>query len=275
MLRELRSAIPGFGEAFDLGPQRLFVQHVPARTGAQIPAARHLHRPRCMWEGALARVGVVHPLGEEPAMEGPPPAMPLRHLLETPDQGGGQAPGRIHARRWQALHQLHDLFRPRVGCTDVPLQRLEQSLALADATDRVELRAGETIRRAIHIVRNYDAGLRRIRLVQDAVLPEVLLGLGVLKAPIQRRAVEVPQQYAACVALLVPHEVALQRDALAVLPSAVPVRDLLQDLGGRGEGCPRLGVGAHHLLANFAHPLLGLRPCRIDPADVLPSSRHQ
>mmetsp|Transcript_114017 Transcript_114017/g.317187 ORF Transcript_114017/g.317187 Transcript_114017/m.317187 type:complete len:393 (+) Transcript_114017:166-1344(+) len=265
----------GQGKVIDLRSQRLLPKHMAAEGGAELPPRRRLHRPRGMRKGTLARVGMVHPLGEEPPMKRHPPSMPLRNLLQALSQRGVQLPRRIHARRGQPLHQLHDLGGQSIRRADAPLQGLQKGFALVDATHRVELRAREAVRRAVHIIRDDDARLRRVRLVQDPVLPQVLLRLRVLEAAVQRGAVEVLEQHATGLAVLMLHQVLLQGDALAVLPTTVAVRHLLQHLRGRPEGRPSFRAGAHHLLTDLSHPLLRLVPCRVDPVDVLPSAPHQ
>mmetsp|Transcript_114015 Transcript_114015/g.317180 ORF Transcript_114015/g.317180 Transcript_114015/m.317180 type:complete len:305 (+) Transcript_114015:166-1080(+) len=261
----------GQGKVIDLRSQRLLPKHMAAEGGAELPPRRRLHRPRGMRKGTLARVGMVHPLGEEPPMKRHPPSMPLRNLLQALSQRGVQLPRRIHARRGQPLHQLHDLGGQSIRRADAPLQGLQKGFALVDATHRVELRAREAIRGPIHVVRDDHARLRRNRLVQDAMLSQVLLRLCVLEASIQRRTVEVLQEHTPRPAMLVLHQVLLQGDALPVLPSPVPVRHLLQHLCRRRERRARLGVRAHHLLAHLPHPLLGLAPSGVDRLDVRPS----
>mmetsp|Transcript_4881 Transcript_4881/g.14229 ORF Transcript_4881/g.14229 Transcript_4881/m.14229 type:complete len:304 (+) Transcript_4881:70-981(+) len=212
--------------ALDLGDQRRRVQDVPVG-GAQLFPRGHLRRARDVREGALAREGMVHPLGEETAMNRHLSTVPLGDLVKALQQWRRQCPRGVHRGRGQPLDELHDAARGRIRGADVLFQRLQQGLALVDAADGVELGARQTVRWAVDVVRDDDARLRRVRLVENAMIPQVLLGFGVLEAAIQSRAIEVLQENPARGAILMFHQVRLQRDALAILPSAVPVSNLL------------------------------------------------
>mmetsp|Transcript_21824 Transcript_21824/g.68902 ORF Transcript_21824/g.68902 Transcript_21824/m.68902 type:complete len:287 (-) Transcript_21824:1184-2044(-) len=56
--------------------------------------------------GAFPWVGVVHPLGEEPAMKGHLAAVDGRHLDQTVQQLGRKVPGRLHRVARQGRHEL-------------------------------------------------------------------------------------------------------------------------------------------------------------------------
>mmetsp|Transcript_12875 Transcript_12875/g.37076 ORF Transcript_12875/g.37076 Transcript_12875/m.37076 type:complete len:517 (-) Transcript_12875:3-1553(-) len=211
-------------------------------------------------EGALAREGVVHPLHEQAPVQRHAAAVPRGDALQALDELRRQRARGLHRRRGQLLHELHEAPRGGGGRGDVALELAEQGLALVYATDRVELRACDAIRRQADPIRDDDVRRLGLRVVQGARLLQEGLALGELPAAVaQRRAVEPAQRHVARRAALVLHEVRLQIDALLVGVAPVAVGGLLE-LPHDGRGGVLLGIRRQRhddLSAHLAQPLAG------------------
>mmetsp|Transcript_104787 Transcript_104787/g.301571 ORF Transcript_104787/g.301571 Transcript_104787/m.301571 type:complete len:434 (-) Transcript_104787:38-1339(-) len=134
------------------------------------------------------------------------------------------------------LHQRHELRRRGLRRGNLVLDVAQDGAALVDTADRVELRAGNAVRRREHVVRDDDARALGVSLVQSADVPKVPLALGELPAAVQGGTVEVSQRHAARVAVLVLHDVVLDVQALLVSVPAVAIDRLADGPRGNLEG---------------------------------------
>mmetsp|Transcript_89415 Transcript_89415/g.248349 ORF Transcript_89415/g.248349 Transcript_89415/m.248349 type:complete len:322 (-) Transcript_89415:514-1479(-) len=182
-----------------------------------------------MGVGALAGVGVVHPLREEPPVQRHLPAMMLSHLREALDEPWRQRPICWHGGRWERAHELNDFLRRGGWAFELALQMPQKLLTLVDTADRIETRGRKAVRRAVDVVRDDDTRPRRLSVVDCAELAQVLHSLAELPfSAMECAGIEVGQTDTACaIGILERGKLALQIDALLALPPSKAVRGLL------------------------------------------------
>mmetsp|Transcript_103814 Transcript_103814/g.231861 ORF Transcript_103814/g.231861 Transcript_103814/m.231861 type:complete len:356 (+) Transcript_103814:609-1676(+) len=195
--------------------------------------------------GALARVGVVHPLGKEAAMDGHLALVGLSDLGQAAQQRLGKLPWGRHRVRGQLGHEGGDALRGGLGCADARLDGAHEILALVAAADRVQVRRLQAIWPGHDVIGDDDLRVAWVGLVEGAQGAEVVRLLGEAPVAVERLLVELRQADASGPFALHVAERLLQALALEVIEGVV----LLPNLGGNAGG----GVEVQTLLRAARH----------------------
>mmetsp|Transcript_78705 Transcript_78705/g.204470 ORF Transcript_78705/g.204470 Transcript_78705/m.204470 type:complete len:479 (+) Transcript_78705:58-1494(+) len=214
---------------------------------------------------ALIRVRMVHPLGEQPAMDVHFAAVQAGHLMQAVEQGLRQVTRCRNCGRTQSLYKLCNTFRLRSGRSDVVFKVHHEIFALVAAANRIELRRFEAIRPRCHVVRNDNHRVAGIRLVKGTKCTEIVHLLRKAPMAVQALLVEVRKPNATSFAFVAVH--AQQREleilALHVVECAKPLSDLHGHPRGQRErhrgGIPGVEVVALHA----SEPGLDLSPTSV------------
>mmetsp|Transcript_36665 Transcript_36665/g.101888 ORF Transcript_36665/g.101888 Transcript_36665/m.101888 type:complete len:283 (+) Transcript_36665:620-1468(+) len=203
---------------------------------------------------------MVHPLGEEPAVQGHLPPVHGRHLVQAGDKRDREYPGGLDRVRGHRCHQRGDV--PRVGhrAGHLALQAAHQVLALVAATDRVEARCFKAIGPGTDVIGHNHHRAARVGLVECAQHAEVVDLLVEVPMAVQGPVVEVRQLDAASLPALHLQESGLEAATLGVIEVPILLSNLLHDASGGSKLDPAIPRGNEVGCLNRPQPVLDRLP---------------
>mmetsp|Transcript_2965 Transcript_2965/g.6502 ORF Transcript_2965/g.6502 Transcript_2965/m.6502 type:complete len:216 (-) Transcript_2965:554-1201(-) len=139
---------------------------------------------------ALTRIGVVHPLCKEVAMQRHDTAMERCDIIKLLDHLLRELPRSQDRPGGKHLHKRHDVCWLRFVGHEVLLQVTHQLLALVEAADEEEARRGHAIALRIDVVGHEHFRLIHLGFLQDALLAQVGRALAELPGPCEEAGVE-------------------------------------------------------------------------------------
>mmetsp|Transcript_7325 Transcript_7325/g.15500 ORF Transcript_7325/g.15500 Transcript_7325/m.15500 type:complete len:259 (+) Transcript_7325:326-1102(+) len=170
---------------------------------------------------ALVRVGVVHPLGEKPSVQGHLTVVLLGDEVQLLLQCGRDLAWSVDVGRRHVHHEVQQAMGRGGRSQHLSLQLVHQPFALVQAADGVVGGRCDAVRRTSHVVGNANMQVARAGLLQSPDLSKVLPGLREVVLRILRLGVEAAQGHQAIALQVQFHELALHLLTLQVLPFAI------------------------------------------------------
>merc|ERR1719336_1580783 len=170
---------------------------------------------------------MMHPLCEQAPMQEYLTIVMVRNLIQTCHERDRQIARSVHSVRVYVPDQLSDASWWRTRSSHTTLQLTHQPLALINTAHRMKTCGCQAICLPSKVVRDDDAGVPGISLVQGSQLPQVIDLLNEEKLAFHALAIKIREQDSARVSVLHFSQSALQTFALNVLKHTKSIIDFL------------------------------------------------
>mmetsp|Transcript_41408 Transcript_41408/g.65612 ORF Transcript_41408/g.65612 Transcript_41408/m.65612 type:complete len:267 (-) Transcript_41408:658-1458(-) len=195
--------------------------------------ARHVRKTTLQW------IGVVQPLSEKAAMKRHNTSMPERNVVKTPYQIWRKRSRCFYSRRRKAGDNGGNDGRLFLRCGDVLLKMTNQALAFIFATYRIKARRRNAICLRSEVIRNDNAWVLLVELVDYSELSQVVNILSELPLPIPSWLIKIGQLHAPSSLSLHLHQCCFQFCALSILEASKLLTNCCHDFR---QGCEIQGT---------------------------------